>query len=154
MPLTEKGSQIKSALTKEYGEKKGEQVLYAGKNKGTFTGIDAAESVIDACNALKDAVEVVHRRIDAFTARRADAKSPAEHLLQVEFNGDFDMGELIRALYWLGQAGASRDVEVAADDRGLQAELADRGYKSKFGWDGDGADKIIKAVLDGVNLLK
>jgi len=40
MPLTAKGEEIKSALQKEYGEKKGEQVLYAGKNKGTFTGID------------------------------------------------------------------------------------------------------------------
>ncbi len=41
MPLTKKGEEIKSALTKEYGEKKGEQVLYAGKNKGTFVGIDS-----------------------------------------------------------------------------------------------------------------
>jgi len=40
MPLTHKGEEIKKALTKEYGAKKGEQVLYAGKNKGTFTGID------------------------------------------------------------------------------------------------------------------
>jgi hypothetical protein len=39
MPLTSKGEEIKSALQKEYGAKKGEQVLYAGANKGTFTGI-------------------------------------------------------------------------------------------------------------------
>lgn len=44
MPLTAKGEEIKSALQKEYGSKKGEQVLYAGKNKGTFTGIDAADN--------------------------------------------------------------------------------------------------------------
>ena len=43
-PLTAKGEKIKAALTKEYGAKKGEQVLYAGRNKGTFTGIDAARS--------------------------------------------------------------------------------------------------------------
>ena len=42
MPLTAKGEEIKAVLTKEYGAKKGEQVLYAGKNAGTFTGIDAA----------------------------------------------------------------------------------------------------------------
>jgi hypothetical protein len=42
MPLTEKGEEIKAALVKEYGEKKGEEVLYAGKNKGTFTGIDSS----------------------------------------------------------------------------------------------------------------
>ena len=38
--LTSKGEKIKSALQKEYGEKRGESILYAGKNKGTFTGID------------------------------------------------------------------------------------------------------------------
>ena len=42
MPLTEKGEAIKAALTKEYGAEKGERVLYAGKNAGTFTGVDAA----------------------------------------------------------------------------------------------------------------
>lgn len=46
MPLTEKGTEIKKALVEEYGEKKGEQVLYAGKNKGTFTGIDSAYSSV------------------------------------------------------------------------------------------------------------
>jgi hypothetical protein len=44
MPLTAKGAQIKKALTREYGPKKGEQVLYAGKNAGHFTGIDSAEA--------------------------------------------------------------------------------------------------------------
>ncbi len=43
MPLTEKGREIESALKKEYGAEKGESVLYAGKNKGTFTGIDAVQ---------------------------------------------------------------------------------------------------------------
>jgi hypothetical protein len=40
MPLTAKGEKVKSALTKEYGEKKGESVLYGLKNKGKLTGID------------------------------------------------------------------------------------------------------------------
>jgi hypothetical protein len=39
MPLTSKGEEIKKNLQKEYGAEKGEQVLYAGENKGTFTGI-------------------------------------------------------------------------------------------------------------------
>lgn len=43
MPLTSKGSEIKSAMQKEYGEKKGEQVFYASRNKGTITGVDASE---------------------------------------------------------------------------------------------------------------
>jgi hypothetical protein len=40
MPLTKKGKKIKAAMTKTYGEKKGEQVLYASKNAGKISGID------------------------------------------------------------------------------------------------------------------
>ncbi len=38
MPLTPKGKKIKAAMTKEYGDKKGEEVFYASINKGTITG--------------------------------------------------------------------------------------------------------------------
>ena len=44
MPLTAKGETLKKALVKEYGSEKGERVLYSGKNAGTFTGIDSADS--------------------------------------------------------------------------------------------------------------
>jgi hypothetical protein len=40
MPLTKKGEEIKSAMQKQYGEKKGESVFYASRNKGTITGVD------------------------------------------------------------------------------------------------------------------
>jgi hypothetical protein len=61
MPLTSKGEEIKSALTKEYGsEEKGEQVLYAGKNKGTFSGIDC-----DKIGRIADAVNNLAQRFDA-----------------------------------------------------------------------------------------
>ena len=42
MPLTSKGEEIKTAMEKEYGSEKGEQVLYASKNAGTISGIDSA----------------------------------------------------------------------------------------------------------------
>jgi len=64
MPLTSKGEKIKGALTKEYGEKKGESVLYAGKNKGTFTGIDS-----DKVMRLMDAVGNLAARFDAMVSR-------------------------------------------------------------------------------------
>jgi hypothetical protein len=41
MPLTEKGNEIKANMEKEYGEKKGEEVFYASRNKGTISGVDA-----------------------------------------------------------------------------------------------------------------
>ena len=40
MPLTKKGEKIKSNMIKEYGPKKGEQVFYASKNKGTIKGVE------------------------------------------------------------------------------------------------------------------
>lgn len=63
MPLTSKGETIKAKLTEEYGAKKGEQVLYAGKNAGTFTGIDA---LADAVTAMCDSVKNLQARVDAY----------------------------------------------------------------------------------------
>jgi hypothetical protein len=44
MPLTKKGKKIKAAMAAQYGEKKGEQVFYASKNKGTISGVDKAKA--------------------------------------------------------------------------------------------------------------
>ena len=56
MPLTAKGEKILSHMREEYGsEKKAEEVLYALKNSGKITGIDA---MVEACDSLE-------RRIDA-----------------------------------------------------------------------------------------
>lgn len=40
MPITSKGREIMSNMKKEYGDKKGEQVFYASKNKGTISGVE------------------------------------------------------------------------------------------------------------------
>ena len=40
MPLTNKGKKIMSSMKKEYGKKKGEQVFYASKNKGTIKKVE------------------------------------------------------------------------------------------------------------------
>ena len=39
MPLTKKGKEIKAAMVKQYGSKKGNQVFYASANKGTIKGV-------------------------------------------------------------------------------------------------------------------
>lgn len=39
MPLNKKGQEIKAAMKKEYGSKKGTQVFYASENKGTIKGV-------------------------------------------------------------------------------------------------------------------
>jgi hypothetical protein len=45
MPLTKKGKSIKSAMTKRYGENKGEQVFYASANKGTIKGVEKRQKL-------------------------------------------------------------------------------------------------------------
>ena len=39
MPMTKKGTEIMSAMRKEYGDKKGKQVFYASLNKGVIKGV-------------------------------------------------------------------------------------------------------------------
>lgn len=39
MPLTTKGAKIKSAMQKQYGKKRGEDVFYASANKGTIKNV-------------------------------------------------------------------------------------------------------------------
>ena len=39
MPLTKKGKKIKSAMVKEYGKEKGEDVFYATEKKGKIKGV-------------------------------------------------------------------------------------------------------------------
>jgi len=46
MPLTSKGSKIKSAMVKEYGEKKAEEVFYASRNKGSISGVDVQRRAV------------------------------------------------------------------------------------------------------------
>jgi len=45
MPLTKKGSEIKAAMKKQYGEKKGEKVFYASANKGTIEGVEKGKKL-------------------------------------------------------------------------------------------------------------
>jgi hypothetical protein len=40
MPINKKGKKIMSAMKSEYGAKKGEQIFYASKNKGTIKGVE------------------------------------------------------------------------------------------------------------------
>lgn len=43
MPLNKKGKKIMSAMKHEYGEKKGEAVFYASKNKGKIKGVECRD---------------------------------------------------------------------------------------------------------------
>lgn len=69
MPLSAKGTEILKAMEKTYGSReKAEQVLYASKNAGKITGIDAA-----MLDMMCDAVSNLTSRVDAL-CHRADRK--------------------------------------------------------------------------------
>ena len=42
MPLTKKGKEIMKSMKEQYGDKKGESIFYASKNKGTIKGVEKA----------------------------------------------------------------------------------------------------------------
>jgi len=61
MPLTAKGREILANMERQYGEKKGKEVFYASKNKGTITAVDAQiikdMTLVDAMARMCDAYD-------------------------------------------------------------------------------------------------
>jgi hypothetical protein len=88
VPLTGKGEKIKSAMEKQYGEKRGTEVFYASKNAGKITGVDGAktddnqhmgftEGFAEPIKKLVSQTDALMSRMDAFEKRRA-MKKPAK----------------------------------------------------------------------------
>lgn len=68
-----------------------------------------------------------------------------EWSLKIEGRGDFDWRGFLSSLGALGNWGCSRSVEIAPGDADTKKQLEDAGYRTVFGYDGDGADCIISA---------
>jgi hypothetical protein len=81
MPLTAKGQEILAALEKEYGPEKGKSVLYAGKNKGTFTGIDSA------ADDLPEHEDEDRKRFGSIEGRLAKLEIARHHAVQLAATG-------------------------------------------------------------------
>lgn len=72
-----------------------------------------------------------------------DKTGEFEHEIALQTRGDFNWKGLIHHMHSLGSMGASRDiVAIDSDDKPV-----------RFNWDGDGADKIINATVDGENIF-
>lgn len=62
-PLTSKGAEIRRAMEREYGKKKGESVFYASRNKGTISGVDARGATDELRRAIAAGnAEAEHQR--------------------------------------------------------------------------------------------
>ncbi len=139
MPLKEGSSRetISSNIATEVragkDPKQAAAIAYS-KARGDSSLDDAVRAMCDSVGSMKSACGG-GARSDRYDDR---------HVLRLEYRGDFAMAELIRHLHRLGQIGASRTV-TAADENDKEVP---------FGWDGDGADKVLVAEIDGVDVLK
>jgi hypothetical protein len=80
MPLTSKGSEIKRAMSKEYGPAKGEEVFYASRNKGTISGVDAADRADEDLSPR--ALRLLIQDIEGDLEELRRAKRPHDHLVK------------------------------------------------------------------------
>jgi hypothetical protein len=94
---------------------------------------DAKSRMMDSVQAMCDSC-----RTDSMPVNKP------EHEMTIKFNGDFNMAGLMQHFHRLGSIGASRSVHAFDEDD----------KPVKFGWDGDGADKIVSCTLDGQDILK
>lgn len=51
MPLTKKGRKIMNAMKGKYGEKKGESIFHASRNKGVISDVDIKRKAIKKATA-------------------------------------------------------------------------------------------------------
>ena len=64
MPLNEKGKKIMKSMREQYGKKRGEQVFYASKNKGTIKGVEKKKKKEQKCkNLIKLKLEQFQSRV-------------------------------------------------------------------------------------------
>lgn len=64
MPLNKKGNKIMSSMRSEYGDKKGKDVFYASRSKGTISGVDKKSSSKMSDKALKNSLVGDSKKID------------------------------------------------------------------------------------------
>jgi hypothetical protein len=60
MPITSKGKKIMKSMKKEYGSKKGEQIFYASKNKGTIKGVEGKTMKKESIDSKKRYVDFIN----------------------------------------------------------------------------------------------
>lgn len=68
MPLTAKGREILANMEERYGQKKGKEVFYASKNKGTISGVDSIKEDATLADAAK--LDALVKACDAYDGKR------------------------------------------------------------------------------------
>ena len=116
MPLTSKGSKIKSAMTKKYGEKKGEQVFYASANKGTVKDVEKKQE---------------YKKGGSVRKTSKPAKSKAKSKSRVNEAGNYTKPALRKRLFEKIKAGSKGGAPGQWSAR--KAQMLAREYKAAGG---------------------
>lgn len=94
MPLTAKGDKILAAMIEKYGEKKGKEVFYASRNKGTITGVDAEAIEDSICLTDSFVLDGVHRSKDGYLAAYANVARTGIQTYKGKELGRPDLGDV------------------------------------------------------------
>lgn len=96
---------------------------------------EAVKLSAEVAKGLADLRSKIEKRID----------KPAENKVEIEHNGDFNWEAFIQHVQETGAIGHSFSVVV---------DPGDSEHEKSFGFDGDGADRILSAKVNGKNILK
>ncbi len=116
MPLTSKGKKIQSAMKKQYGEKKGEQVFYASANKGKIKDVEKTQKFAKGGTAGK-------------TSTKKTTKTKTES--RVNEAGNYTKPAMRKRLFEKIKAGTKGG--KAGQWSARKAEMLAKEYKAKGG---------------------
>ena len=93
----------------------------------------------------KAAEEVAKGLADLRAEIEKRTNKPAENNIEIECNGDFNWEAFLQHVQKTGAVGHSFSIVV---------DPGDSDHEKSFGFDGDGADRILSAKINGKNILK
>jgi len=140
MPLTEKGKEIMKSMKKQYGKKKGEEVFYASKNKGTIKGVEkASKGKMMKVKKVKAGLE------KASKLHAAQAKTLGT-VLKAAGGGLKEATKKLKAQGYVGGKMALKKIPEGPKGEGLRKLKAERpDVTRKMGFAKKG--KIMKAAM-------
>ena len=140
MPLTKKGKEIMKSMKEQYGDKKGESIFYASKNKGTIKGVEkASKGKMMKVKEVKGALE------KASKLHAAQAKTLGT-VLKAAGGGLKEATKKLKAQGYVGGKMALKKIPEGPKGEGLRKLKAERpDVTRKMGFAKKG--KIMKAAM-------
>jgi len=138
MPLTDKGETTLESMKREYGDKKGEEVFYASRNKGTITGVDAATETVIKSQGRIQLVQLangrfgfrVGSRTEEFKTRSLAEATYDQYLKDLRGDSMITMADATSAFDEL--AAKVKDMKARADEVSKRIDAAPKDEPTKW----------------------